>query len=160
MKKIFTIAILVLSVNAFSQKLVKTYWDYSKTKLQSAYYTDSYGTKNGLFKGYSEYGGILMQGVFKDGFPIGKWIENYENGKLHLVKFYTSPGYNDLNVKDGKIISYYEDGKTKKYEKNFKNGDLDGDFKEYDENGNLTTEGKYVNGNFIPKEDIKNKAGQ
>ena len=150
MKKIFTIAILVLSVNAFSQKLVKTYWDYSKTKLQSAYYTDSYGTKNGLFKGYSEYGGILMQGVFKDGFPIGKWIENYENGKLHLVKFYTSPGYNDLNVKDGKIISYYEDGKTIMYERNFKDGEPNGVCKEYDEKGKLIIDGKYVHGDCVP----------
>lgn len=142
------IASLALTINAFAQKLVKTYWDYSKTKLQAEYFTDAYGTKNGSFKGYSEYGGILMQGVFKDGAPIGKWIENYSDGKLHLIKIYETSGYVNLDVKDGKIISYYENGKTIKYERNFRNGELDGDCKEYDESGTLIKEGKYVNGIF------------
>jgi antitoxin component YwqK of YwqJK toxin-antitoxin module len=142
------LASLSLFINAFSQKLVKTYWDYSNTKLQTEYYTDAYGTKNGSFKGYSEYGGILLQGVFKNGAPIGKWIENYSDGKLHYIKIYDTPGYANLYVKDGKIISYYENGKTMKYEKNFKNGELDGDYKEYDESGTLIKEGKYVNGIF------------
>ena len=126
MKKIFLIIILTLSLNVFSQKLVKTYWDYSKTKLQSVYYTDAYGTKNGSFKGYSPYGGILLQGTFKDGLPVGKWIENYNNGKLHFIKIYNTPGYENLYVKDGKIIEYRDDGKTLYSEKNFKNGELDG----------------------------------
>ena len=157
MKKIILLASLILSINAFSQKLVKTYWDYRKTKLQSEYYTDAYGTKAGAFKGYSEYGGILMQGSFQDGAPIGKWTENYLDGKLHFIKIYSTPGYTTLDVKDGKIISYYENGKTIKYEKNFKNGELDGDFKTYDENGTLIEEGKYVNGVFERMGECKRK---
>jgi hypothetical protein len=51
-------------------------------------------------------------------------------------------------VINGKIIWYYEDGKTIKQEKNLKNGDYDGVYKEYDENGSLTLEGVYVNGVF------------
>jgi len=149
MKKITILLVgLVLSINAFSQKLVKTYWDYRKTKIQSEYYTDAYGTKNGAYKGYSEYGGILLQGSYKDDAPIGKWTENYLDGKLHFIKIYTSPGYTNFDVNDGKIISYYEDGKTIKYERNFKNHELDGDVKEYSEKGTLIKEGKYVNGVF------------
>lgn len=146
MKKIILLLSLALSLNAFSQKLVKTYYDWSKKKLQAEYYTDSYGTKNGTFKGYSEYGGLLMQGVLKDGLPIGKWIENYTNGKLHFIKFYETPGYSSFDVKNGKIISYYENGKTIKYERNFKDGELDGVWKVYDENGVLTEEDKYIYG--------------
>jgi hypothetical protein len=146
MKKIILLISLVLSLNAFSQKLVKTYWDWSKKKLQAEFYTDAYGTRNGTFKGYSEYGGLLMQGVLKDNLPVGKWIENYTNGKLHFIKFHDTPGYSSMDVKDGKIISYYENGKTIKYERNFKNGELDGVWKVFDENGVLIEEDSYING--------------
>jgi antitoxin component YwqK of YwqJK toxin-antitoxin module len=148
MKNILTILICVSSLNTFAQKLVKTYWDYYNTKIQSEYYTDAYGTKTGAYKGYSEHGGILLQGSYKDNAPIGKWTENYLDGKLHFIKFYTSPGYTNFDVVDGKIISYYEDGKTIKSEKNYKNHELDGDYKSYDERGALTGEGKYINGVF------------
>ena len=146
----FTTIILVsfvISINAFSQKLVRTYYDYGKTKIQAEYYTNAYGVKNGIFKGYSEYGGILLQGALKDGAAIGKWIENYEDGKLQCVKIYNSPGLGlGFGMNDGQVIEYYEDGKTIKSEKNYKNQEYDGDYKIYDENGTLTLEGKYVNG--------------
>jgi hypothetical protein len=150
MKIFFTIAILALSINAFSQKLVKEYYDWGKTKIKREYYTDAYGTLNGSYKAYSEYGGIMKQGQCKDDGPIGKWIENYDNGKLHYIKIYDTPGTYNFQVKDGNIISYYEDGKTIKYERNFKNMELDGVWKEYDERGIITKEGKYVNGIFEP----------
>ena len=136
---------LALSINAFSQKLVKTYYDYSKTKLQAEYYTDAYGKMVGTFKGYSEYGGILLQGSYQDGAPIGKWIENYPDGKPHFIKIYDSPGIR-LEVNNGKIIEYYANGSRS--EKNYKNQELDGDYKTYDENGTIVLEGKYVNGVF------------
>ena len=139
-----------LTINAYSQKLVKEYYDWGKTKIKREYYTDAYGTLNGSYKAYSEYGGIMKQGQCKDDGPIGKWIENYDNGKLHYIKIYDTPGTYDFQVKDGKIISYYEDGKTIKYERNFKNLELDGVWKEYDEKGTITKEGKYVNGIFEP----------
>jgi hypothetical protein len=142
------LALLTISIYSFSQKLVKTYWDYRETKIQSEYYTDAYGNKNGPYKGYSEFGGILLQGTFKNNEPIGKWLEYYLDGKLHFIKTYTSPGNINLDVKDGKIISYYGDGKTVEYERNFKNYVLDGDVREYDRNGSLIKEGKYVNGVF------------
>jgi antitoxin component YwqK of YwqJK toxin-antitoxin module len=147
--KLITIILvsLVISINAFSQKLVRTYYDYRKTKIQAEYYTNAYGVKNGIFKGYSEYGGILLQGALKDGAAIGKWIENYEDGKLQCVKIYNSPGLGlGFGMNDGQVIEYYEDGKTIKSEKNYKNQEYDGDYKIYDENGTLTLEGKYVNG--------------
>ena len=137
----------VLSINAFSQKLMRTYYDYGKTKIQTEYYTNAYGVKNGIFKGYSKYGGILLQGSLKDGAAIGKWIENYEDGKLHYITTYNTPGLGlGFGMNDGKIIEYYENGKTIKSEKNYKNQEYDGDYKIYDESGTLTLEGKYVNG--------------
>jgi hypothetical protein len=150
MKTILTILICVLALNSFSQKLVKTHWDYYHTKIQSEYYTNAYGVKNGSYKGYSRYGGVLLQGSYKDDEPVGKWIENYTNGKLHYIKIYDIPGTYDFQVKNGKIISYYEDGKTIEYERNYKNMELDGVWKEYDEKGIVTKEGKYVNGIFEP----------
>jgi hypothetical protein len=147
MKKIkILFAFLAISATAFSQKLVKTYWDSNNTKIQSVYYENANGKANGSVKRYFYDGGIFMEGSFKDDYPIGKWTENYSNGHLHFIKTYTTPGYANFDVKDGKIISYYEDGKTLRYEKNFKDGKLDGEYKEYNENGTLTTEGKYVNG--------------
>jgi antitoxin component YwqK of YwqJK toxin-antitoxin module len=154
--KIILLASLVLTINAFSQKLERTYYDYRKTKIQSEYYINAYGEKNGSYKGYSEYGGILLQGSFKDGQPIGKWIENYEDGKLHYIKIYNTPGSN-FTVNDGKIITYYENGKTIKSEKNYKNQEYDGDYKIYDENGTLTLEGKYVNGVLKLSEEFQRK---
>ena len=104
MKIFFTIVIVALSINAYSQKLVKEYYDWGKTKIKREYYTDAYGTLNGSYKAYSEYGGIMKQGQCKDDGPIGKWIENYDNGKLHYIKIYDTPGTYDFQVKDGKII--------------------------------------------------------
>lgn len=150
MKIILTITMFALTINAYSQKLVKEYYDWGKTKIKREYYTDAYGTLNGSYKAYSEYGGIMKQGQCKNDGPIGKWIENYDNGKLHYIKIHDTPGTYDFQVKDGKIISYYEDGKTIKYERNFKNMELDGVWKEYDEKGIVTKEGKYVNGIFEP----------
>jgi antitoxin component YwqK of YwqJK toxin-antitoxin module len=141
---------VVLSTTAFSQKLVKDYYDWAKTKIKREYYTDAYGALNGSYKAYSEYGGIMKQGQCKNDGPIGKWIENYDNGKLHYIKIHDTPGTYDFQVQDGKIIAYYEDGKTIKYERNFKNMELDGVWKEYDEKGIITKEGKYVNGVFEP----------
>lgn len=150
MKIILTITMFALTFNAYSQKLVKEYYDWAKTKIKREYYTDAYGTLNGSYKAYSEYGGIMKQGQCKNDGPIGKWIENYDNGKLHYIKIHDTPGTYDFQVKDGKIISYYEDGSTIKYERNFKNMELDGVWKEYDENGIITKEGNYVNGIFEP----------
>lgn len=146
MKKIILLLSLALSLNSYSQKLVKEYYDWAKTKIKRQYYTDAYGTLNGPYKAYSEYGGILKQGQCKNDGPIGKWIENYDNGKLHYIRIYDTPGMYDFQVKDGKIISYYEDGKTIEYERNFKNGELDGVWKEYDEKGILIEEDNYING--------------
>lgn len=150
MKITLAITMFVLSVNAYSQKQVREYYDWAKTKIKREYYTDRYGTLNGSYKAYSEYGGILKQGQCKDDGPIGKWIENYDNGKLHYIKIYDTKGTYDFQVINGKIISYYEDGKTIKYERNFKNMEIDGVWKEYDEKGVIAKEGRYVNGVFEP----------
>ena len=146
MKSIFTILLLTLSLNAFSQKLVKEYYDWNETKIKKEYYTDAYGTLNGSFKAYSEYGGVMKQGQCKNDGPIGKWIENYDNGKLHYIKYYDTPGTNDFQVINGKVFCYYEDGKTLKFERHFKNFELDGVYKLYEENGVLAEDDFYING--------------
>ncbi len=150
MRILLFITAIFLTINADSQKLVKEYYDWAQTKIKREYYIDSYGTLNGSYKAYSEYGGILKQGQCKNDGPIGKWIENYENGKLRYIKTYDVPGTYDFQVKDGKIIAYYEDGKTIKYERNFKDMELDGVWKEYNEKGILIKEGIYINGAFQP----------
>ena len=146
--KVITIllASLSLSTSAFSQKLVKDYWDSGKTKLQAEYYEDANGKSNSTYKCYFYEGGLYMNGQLKNNYPIGKWTEYYPDGKIHYIKIHTSTGNFNTGVINGKIISYYENGKTIRYEKNLKDGDPVGEYKEYDVNGTLTTEGNYVNG--------------
>lgn len=157
MNKIFTILIILFSTSSFSQVVVRTYWDIFERQIKEEYHTDPYGTRNGLYKMYSQYGGILSQGSFKDDLPIGKWIDNNYDGKLKTITFFTSPGTGWFSVVDGKIISYYENGKTINSIKNYKNSQLDGEYKEYDESGVLIEEGNYVNGVFERTGESKRK---
>jgi len=57
---------------------------------------------------------------------------NYVNGQL-----------------EGKVVKYYEDGKTLKEESNYKNGKMDGSSKYYDQEGNVKLEYMYKNGKMV-----------
>ena len=56
-----------------AQTLYRTYYDYKKTHVHEEFYANSYGVKNGTYKEYSEYGGVLIQGTLKDDKKNGTW---------------------------------------------------------------------------------------
>jgi len=62
------------------QKLTKTFYDFKKTKVKEEFFTDSYGVKNGVYKEYSEFGGILVQSTYKSDIKVGTWT--YRDGNL------------------------------------------------------------------------------
>ena len=67
------------------QKLTKTFYDFKKSKVKEEFFTDSDGVKNGIHKGYSEFGGILVQGTNKSDTKVGTythWDENLPKTEL------------------------------------------------------------------------------
>jgi antitoxin component YwqK of YwqJK toxin-antitoxin module len=110
---IFTVLTGFLPMICFSQTLYRTYYDYGKQHVHEEYYANSYGVKNGAYKEYSEYGGVLQEGTYKDDKKTGKWITRTDKGKLDKVENYKDDKLN------GSWISYYYDDGAKYKEGNF-----------------------------------------
>jgi antitoxin component YwqK of YwqJK toxin-antitoxin module len=102
MKKTLLIAcsILFISFSAFSQKLVKTYYDpWKETKLKEKYYVNGSNQKNGKYIKYDERG------------LVGVEI-NYVNGRPHgIAKEYYLPGYGFPGDEKLKMEANYVNGK-------------------------------------------------
>lgn len=79
-------------LTGYSQKTIKTYYDYQKQHVHEIYTTDNYGTKNGVYTEYSEYGGVLTAGTFKNGTMVGKWIGKDDKGKIQEEVTYDNDG--------------------------------------------------------------------
>ncbi len=90
-KSILLGTMVVIAVNLPAQQLYKTYYDYKKTKVHEEYGADSYGVKNGSYKEYSEYGGIIVQGTYKNDKKIGIWTGTLD-GKNKVVETYDNDG--------------------------------------------------------------------
>ena len=104
-KKILLFATLLLFGSiSFAQTLYRTYYDYEKQHVHEEYYANSYGVKNGIYKEYSEYGGVLQEGTYKEDKKTGKWTTMNEKGKLSKVETYKDDNLN------GPYISYYDNG--------------------------------------------------
>lgn len=80
--------LLLLSTLSFAQTLYRTYYDFEKQHVQEEYYANSYGVKNGAYKKYSEYGGILIQGTYSNDKKEGRWIVKYDNGRVKSDETY------------------------------------------------------------------------
>ena len=78
-----------------AQKIVKSYYDYKKTKVHEEYSTNNYGVKNGSYKEFSEYGGILTQGTCKNDIKVGKWVTNNSDGTPHKIETFNDKGEMD-----------------------------------------------------------------
>lgn len=77
--KIIFLLLSILTLKGYSQKLVKTYYDYQHLHLHETYYSED-GNKNGSYTELSEQGGILKQGTFKNDLEEGKWIFKQSDG--------------------------------------------------------------------------------
>lgn len=102
--RLLFIPAIVFCLSAHAQKPVKTYYDYNHQHVKESYYTDSYGNNNGSYTAYSEYGGVLIAGAFKDGKKTGKWVIKGEDGKTVFECNYKE------DKLDGHAIEYYENG--------------------------------------------------
>ena len=105
-----------------AQKLLRTYYDYNHTKVKEEYSTNEYGIKTGAYKFYSEFGGILVQGAYKNDKLVGKWTTKDEKGVLLADESYDNEG--NFN---GTCI-YYKDG-HKNYVKVYVHGVKNGNWK-------------------------------
>jgi len=129
MKLLLTLGIVLL-LNIFqisAQQLIKTFYDFKKTKVKEEYFADSYGVKTGKYKEYSEFGGILVEGTYKNDIKTGAW--KYKNGSANTTNIET---YNDSGVENGLWLRYCEfNRKIKFIEGNYKDGKKDGSWTEY-----------------------------
>lgn len=93
-----------------SQTLVKTYYNFQKTMLKESYFVNSRGEKNGQYKFYSEYNGVLREeATFINGIMVGVYkLYDVSSGRALLQK---SETYKN-EMKNGSAIyySYGDDG--------------------------------------------------
>ncbi|MFA6924425.1 MAG: hypothetical protein WC223_09255 [Bacteroidales bacterium] len=110
MKKLFLIAIIALSINAFSQKVVKEYYDIYRTRVKFEYQVDNTtGVKNGYYKSYFESGVIFESGFYNMGKKDGLWnsYDMYGKGQVEGKINYK----NDLQNGESKSWCWTDDGK-------------------------------------------------
>ena len=73
MKTIITVIITVISsYSVFSQKVFKTYWEYS-INVHEEFQVNSVGVKNGYYKEYYKEGQLYKSGFYKSGQKSGLW---------------------------------------------------------------------------------------
>jgi len=126
MKKNVTLLLTFLLSGSvsFGQTLVKTYYDFDHKEVHEVYYTNNYGVKNGSYVEYSEYGGILTQGTYKNDKSVGHWIIKNEKGILLVDENYDNDGYWNGQV------ARYTDG-YKYAQEEYKHGVKSGHWKEW-----------------------------
>lgn len=182
-KELLLMVACSLSMAAHAQKLVKTYYDYNHQHVHETYYTDNYGTKNGTYTEYSEYGGILQQGAYKNDQMVGGWTVKDNRGKLMVEAVYDNDGkyngqvvrYTDAHkysvenykhgLKNGRWKTWYstEDGENAytqlHYDQYYKNDLDDSIYMEYSKDGKMITQRHYKDGVLNGEEEDYNGQG-
>ncbi|MBA3664711.1 MAG: hypothetical protein H0W61_10955 [Bacteroidetes bacterium] len=167
-----------------SQQLLKSYYDFKKTKIHEEYYGTAAGVKNGAYKEFSETGSIITTGAYKNDVKIGQWqykvngsteIETYDNngdrnGKWLKYcpmnpKFKTTEGSYKVNEKDGIWTEYFcefkstsEVAKIEKQE-TYSNGKINGKCVYVQKNGDKA-EGLIVNNSKVGEWKSTDKNGR
>lgn len=135
MKLSVTIIAILMSVLAYAQKEVKTYYDpFQQTKIKERYFVNSKNQKHGKYIKYDDRGLKAVEGNFSNGKPQGvvkeyalplvgypgdekvKKEANYVNGNQHgKTSYFVYIKDGKENIKDGKKIlqgeEFYENGK-------------------------------------------------
>ena len=152
----------------------KDYFPDGKVKIAATYNKE--GKPEGIWREYSEEGIVDKSYIFKNGIVIGEgvvtekgerdgiWKEYFDDGKLKAEgrynkdvrtgtwKFYHESGsveqqgsYNKDGKPEGEWQWFYDNGELLRTE-NYYLGKLDGKMTEYDRDGNIITEGPYIEG--------------
>ncbi len=101
---------------------------------------DKEGLYQGVWENYYLSGKLKSKGSYLDGKKYNKWEYFYQNGQLEQLGFY------DKNGKyTGEWKWYYDNGQLLR-EEEFRRGLEDGYLKEFDREGNLITEGEFIDG--------------
>lgn len=124
-----------------------TYYPDGKKKQSISYREDK---PFGPAMYYDTKGALLIEMVFQDSIPVGKYTEywgkanspDYVNPKQVRVE-----GQYENGLKSGQWVTYYEFGELAISEF-YVNGLKEGPYLEYDPDGNLITEAFYVKGEF------------
>ncbi len=87
----------------FSQKPVKTYYDYQRTQPDEVYFVNARGQKNGLYIKYDGEGAKALEANFVNGLLNGPSKENYRNKGAEKVKI----AGNYLNDKKNGLFTTY-----------------------------------------------------
>lgn len=129
MKQITVLLSAVLMYGSIrAQQVVKTYYDYKKTKVHEQFTADAYGVKNGKYTEFSEFGGVLTEGIYKNDKKVGMWQFKDPKGLSTNIETYDVNG-----VKDGKWLIHCEFNPKFKYvEGSYKAGLKDGIWFEYE----------------------------
>src|SRR3954468_7904634 len=82
MKLTSLLLLILLSITASAQKLVRTYYDPEKQKLKEEYAVSKTDNSiiSGKYKSYYENGKLMVEGNFDDGEKSGSFTEYHENG--------------------------------------------------------------------------------
>ncbi|MGL4957078.1 MAG: toxin-antitoxin system YwqK family antitoxin, partial [Bacteroidales bacterium] len=119
MKKqlLILLALSLTTQLVLAQTLFRNYYDITRKKVKEEYQADGYGNKNGTYKIYSEYGGVVVSGTYNSkSEKIGTWIERYTGGKIWRKYSYDKKGR-----RHGVEAEYFPSGE-KRYEANWRHG--------------------------------------
>ncbi|HWY98053.1 MAG TPA: hypothetical protein VNY36_03105 [Bacteroidia bacterium] len=104
-RRLLLICTLIFPLTGFSQKLVKTYYDYQNTKIHEEYYVNANGEKDGKYTEYSQNGIVTGQATFHNGLANGTVIVySTETGRQVLLKKETY-----VEGKKNGSATYYDD---------------------------------------------------
>lgn len=114
---------------------------YRNGKLLGEGIINEKGIKEGFWKEYFlESGKLKAEGEYKNGARFGEWKFYFESGELEQKGKYLEGG-----LIHGKWQWYYKTGSILR-EEEFRRGREDGFLYEYDRDGNIVTQGEYIDG--------------
>lgn len=102
--------------------------------------TKADGVRNGDWKEYYTDGALKAEGKYDNGLKVGEWKYYHTNGKLEQTGNYNAKGQ-----LTGDWFWYYPSGNIRR-EETFINGRSDGLMTEFDDEGNIITQGEYIEG--------------
>ncbi len=110
----------------------RRYYDNGKLKLEIPYHN---GSANGTVNQYYSNGQLMNSSTVNDGMVV-------DGGE-----FYNEDG----SLVDGHFALYYDDGRSLRFEGDFKHGKADGEIIQYYSDGSVNQSGEYKNGKLAKK---------
>ena len=141
MKIVFLVLVTLLPFVAQAQKLVRTYYDQQKTKIQEEYQVSAADnqTVDGVYKRFYENGNLMVSGSFDDGDKSGLFSEFHENGSIARKINYVD------GIRHGDVEVYNEEGQPVQ-KAHYEQDVLTDSIRVFFMNGNVRKESFFVNG--------------